>query len=1135
MKTGFNKLALFVFLLALAGQAHAIATIIGGAVAAWAFSAGASALVVAFTFVATAAVTKAIFKAIQPDAASQQPNPGNRQQVPPATDNKLPVIYGTAYTGGTVVDMSITSDNQTIAYVIALCEVTSNGNDFISFGDIYWGGKKVKFYPSGNPNKPVWAVQSLIDPSTGVEDSSVAGKMWIYLYWNGSNAPANNPYTASQVLSPLTRSNWVWQWGSSQKMTNTAFAIVMIDYNQDAGLTGMQQTSFQITNNRYKPGDCLYDYLTNEKYGAAIPTDQIDFNSFAALNTYSAQLYPYTNSSGQPATQERFTFNGVIDTSVSVMTNLQSMTACCDAILRYNEIIGKWGVITQSTAYTVAMNLNDSNMVSAISITPNDLSSTYNIVEVKFPEKASKDAFSSVLVDLNKVAPYLLYPNEPSNKTSLTLPLVNNNVCAQYLAQRFLKAARDDLQVSVEINYSGIQLEAGDIVTVTTPNYGWTNKLFRVMKVTESFSGDGQVTAKLMLFEYNSSVYNDVPITQFQPAPDTGIPQALIFGTIQPPVAAIAPYSQIQPIPVIQVTPYASQQGIVQYAEIWYSPYPTAAATSSLMFAGTTEVRNSGASYPSSQPMSPGIEVSLPPGTWYFFSKMVNNLGKSGFSLASAPCVWKPQTVQFTLRYMYVAYATSETGDGFTTNPRGATYYGIYNTDSLGDYRSDQPQYYQWYPASFGTTNYFLFANRTNRKFSFSVGNAGYQNLGGAFVPSETSVYDTAVWSALPDGQNWIDLDMKTGQSIQAGTTAISAADGLLSVTNNTSGSMIVSLEKYLNFGSGVYTKTLNSATLTIDVYGRVIGFAEPDNFYWTENNFTATAGQTSFAVDHTQGYCLVFRDGILLQPTFDYTETSTAINMVTACTAGEKVIIIEAYGVSTSVYWEIMNCAVVSGTLNSVTLNYNPTQPLNVGDTICFESAQPDSVSTPDIWIVSTVNVTTKTVTVTSSIPTSQIGKQVYRKREAGQTYPAFTRQNVTLSAATDYTPTAFQVANGFESLYVNGVQFSEVDYDYSNGVFSGFPAPVTGVMTFILWTPNNFNIPASNITNNTIYSDVGDSNYAFPNNPLAMEVYANGCLLTKDGEDYTPNSSGYTLTTPFLNNYTLLNQQTFGRTGAA
>lgn len=1134
MKIGFNKLALFVFLLALAGQAHAIATIIGGAVAAWAFSAGASALVVAFTFVATAAVTKAIFKAIQPDAASQQPNPGNRQQVPPATDNKLPVIYGTAYTGGTVVDMSITSDNQTIAYVIALCEVTSEGNDYISFGDIYWGGKKVELYDGTQPYLPAYAVKQLTDPSTGVSDNSVAGKMWIYLYRNGSNAPANGPYTASQVLSSITRPDWVWMWGSSQRMTNTAFAIIMIDYNQDAGLTGMQQTSFQVTNSRYKPGDCFLDYLTSETYGAAIPFEQIDTASFGVLNTYSAQPYAYTNSSGQPATQERFRFNGVIDTSVSVMTNLQSMSACCDSILRYNEILGKWGIITQSTTYTVAMNLNDSNMVSAISITPNDLSSTYNIVEVKFPESASKDAFSSVLVDLNAIAPYLLYPNEPSNKTSLNLTMVNNNVGAQYLAQRFLKAARDDLQVSVEINYTGIQLEAGDIVSVTTPNYGWTNKLFRVMKVTESFSGDGQVTAKLMLFEFNPAVYNDVPITQFQPAPDTGIPQALIFGTIQPPVAAIFPYAEIQPVPVIQVTPYASQQGIVQYAEIWYSAYPTAAA-GNLMFAGTTEVKNSGASYLPGQPMSPGVEVSLPPGTWYFYSKMVNNLGKSGLSLASAPCVWRPQTTQFTLRYLYVKYATGPNGEGFTTDPRNATYYGIYNTENLGDYRADQPQYFQWYPANFGTSNYFLFANRGNRKFSFSTGNAGYQNLGGAFVPSQTSVYDPAVWSALPDGGNWIDLDVRTGQVIQAGTTAISAADGLLSVSNNTSGSMIVSLEKYLNFGNGVYTKTLNAATLTIDHYGRVIGFTEPDSFYWTENNFTATAGQTSFAVDHTVGYCLVFRDGILLQPTFDYTETATAINMVTACTAGEKVIIIEAYGVSTSVYWEIMNCAVVSGTLNSVILDYNPTQPLQPGDTICFENTPPDSTATPDIWIVSTVNTTTKTVTVTSSIPTSQVNKQVYRKREAGSTYPAFTRQNVTLSAANDYTPTAFQVANGFESLYVNGVQFSEVDYDYANGVFSGFPAPVTGVMTFILWTPNNFNIPASNITNTAVYSDVSAVEYAFPNNPLAMEIYANGCLLTKDGEDYTPNGSGYTLTTAFDNNYTLLNQQTFGRTGAA
>jgi hypothetical protein len=49
-------------------------------------------------------------------------------------------------------------------------------------------------------------------------------------------------------------------------------------------------------------------------------------------------------------------------------------------------------------------------------------------------------------------------------------------------------------------------------------------------------------------------------------------------------------------------------------------------------------------------------------------------------------------------------------------------------------------------------------------------------------------------------------------------------------------------------------------------------------------------------------------------------------------------------------------------------------------------------------------------------------------------------------------------------------------------------------------------------------------------------MEIYANGILLIKGASyDYTATSAGYNLTQAFNNNFTLLNQQTFARIGAA
>jgi len=914
-------------------------------------------------------------------------------------------------------------------------------------------------------------------------------------------------------------------------MTNCAFAIVHITYNTDAGLTGIQQTKFQITNSRFAPGDCFQDYLTNEVYGAALPLAQVDTTSLTALNTYCAQSFSYTNSSGGAATQTRFRFDGVVDTNKSIMDNLQSMASSCDCLIKYNEITSQWGVVVQSPTYTVAMALTDSNIISSIQVTPLDIAGSYNVIECKFPDSTNQDAFNSTTFDLAQIAPALLYPNEPVNKQSVSLPLVNNSVRAQYIAIRMLKGSREDLQVQLSINYQGIQLEAGDIVTVTNANYGWVAKEFRVVKVTEDFESDGSITAKLSLTEFNSTIYNDVSITQFQPSPNTGIPDPLIFGTLSAPtITNIQASATIPSFDVVVTTP---STGIVQYAEIWYSAF-AAPTEAQLIFAGTTEVRPNGNPYTTGSTMPP-VTVSINAGSWYFFAKMVNSLGTSKLTPASSVVNWKPLTFQFSKRWLAVAYANNATGtSGFSYDPRNKSYFGLFNNDTANG--GTDPTLYTWYQASanFATANYLLYANRTNRKFSFAVGNAGYTNLGGSFVPTETSIYDTSVWSGLidPTGgvQSFIDLDARTGQLINAGYSGINQNDGFLAVVNNTDGTMRVALQQFLNFGSGVYSKSFNAATLTIDVYGRVIGFTESDQFYFTETIYSATAGQTTFSNTHTVGWILVFRNGSLLDPS-EYSETSTTIVMANACAAGELIGVLFMRGVSTSEYYEPLNITIASSTSNTVTYSGLPYNQVAAGNVITFANT-----GTPTQYTVQSVNQSTKVITFTTNISGATAGLSLYRYRAAGSSYPPFTRYDQDVTGITTFTPTTYAINNGFESIYVNGAQISEIDYNITGAAVDGFPSPLTGRLTIIMFTPNNLGVPASNITNTVAYSVINQITYAFPNNPLSMQLYANGAYFYKGASyDYTAASNSYSLNTAFNNNVTLLNQQTFARIGAA
>jgi hypothetical protein len=1061
----------------------------------------------------------------QDNLNAQQPNPGNRQQLPPAGDNKLPVVYGTAFVGGVITDMSITSDNQDIYWVMSLSEVTNTETggtpDTITFGNIYWGGKRVNFNVNG------YSVDSLTDESTG-ESQDIAGYMDIYLYRNGSNNPSNS---GSSAISIMQSAGLIYTWDSTKLMSNTAFAIVHLKYNQDRALTGLNQTRFQVTNSRKAPGDCFLDYLSSERYGAAIPLANINTTSLTALNTYSNASFTYTPYTGGSSTQPRFEFNGSLDTNLKIMQNIQSMADCCDCLVKYNEVTGQWGVVTQTTAYTVAMDINDTNMIGGITVSPIDLNNSFNVIEVKFPDGSAKDSFNSSTFDLATIAPTLLFANEPVNKQSVNLYLTNNNVTAQYLANRMLEAAREDLQIQVEINFIGLELEAGDIVTVTNANYGWAAKLFRINKVIQKFGDDGTVTASLYLMEYNPQVYDDRNITQFTPSPNTGIGSPITFGTIPAPIIVNAIPTAVNPAFSVSVT--TSSAGITQYAEIWYSAFSTS-TSSQKIFAGTTEINSNGNPYTINYVM-PDVQLfNIPSGDWYFFSRMVNQLATSNFSPASTVYQWRPTTFQYTEKFLSVAYADSIDGlTNFNLSPTGRLYYGLYNNNSTSP--STTPSDYKWYLAdpAFGTNKFLCFINRTGRKFSFDTDFADFASGTGQFVPTTIADFDPRLWSALPDGSNVIDLDNKTGQLITTGTTT--TGTGQVKVSNTGNGQLIASLDEFLDFG-GPTTFTGSAATITVDIYGRVVGFTTPDNFFMTIDYFDATSGQTVFSVTRDSTYiedqCLVFQNGLLLSDT-EYTDTGGAtgtVTLTTGATLDDVVTIYSMRAISSGNYFDntYLNVATVSGADVTWNLAQMPYQLIRAGDIMTFSNS-----GTPTQYTVSSVNYGTATITFTTSPTSLTAGDPIYTYRASGSSYPVFSRFEDTLTATSTYTPTDWKFNSGYEIPFYNGTVVPDQDYDIIGNTYTITPSVSSGLLTIIQFSGNNTTTPTGTPQNVMTFTTIGQTFYSFNFTNGALGIYANG-VLYEGGVDYTTSTNSYTLTNSPTESF-IIQQQTFARAGAA
>jgi len=1079
-----------------------------------------------FAFAINMIASAIISRVFAPDSptndSSANPNPGNRATVAPAGDNKLPVVYGTAFVGGQIVDMSITNNSQQIYFTIALSEVTNTETggtpDNFTFGDIFYGGKKVIF-----DAVDLTKVIGLLDVSTGLTDTTVAGKINFYLYKNGSNSPVN---TGNSAITVLSEPNLVYKWDATKLMSNCAFLIVRLTYSVTANVRGLESLRVKLTNSRKAPGDCFLDYLSSTRYGAALSIEQINTASLTALNVYSNQNITYTDFSGFPQTLKRFQFDGVVNTNQTILNNIQLMSTSCDCLIKYNEITAQWGVIVQQPTFTVAMALDNSNIVSGITISPTDISNSFNIAEVKFANGSEQDSFSSATFDLAILNPSLLFPNEPVNKQQITLQFVNDDVRAQLLANRFLESCREDLQVQLTINFSGIQLEAGDIVSVTSSNYGWVAKNYRVAKITENFSDDGSITATLSLLEFNPAVYDDANITQFTPSPNTGLSSSLTFGTI--PAPTISGLLPSVTNPSFQVNVTTSSNGIVQYAEIWYSAFasPTAAQR---IFAGTTSVQSNGNPYSPSTAMPVVTLNSIPAGNWYFFSRMVNQLGSSDFSPSAPLLQWRPSTFQYAEKYLIVAYANDLIGTGITATRSGKSYYGLYNSTTTSF--STNPALYTWYLAqpTFGTAFYLAFINRTGRTFSFASSNAAYASTTGQFVPTLPQ-YDPSLWSALPDGINYIDLDLRTGQLLTTGTTTVGG--GQIAITNNANGTMVGSLQEFLNFG-GASTFTSSVSQLTIDVYGRVVGIIAPDSFFYTHQSFSATAAQTVFTptarqAGYISGQDFIFQNGVLLD-TAEYTENTTTVTLGTGATAGNIITIISFRSVAATITFSPLNIAYSSGT-GTTTITYTglPFQNIFAGDKITFSN-----VGTPTQYTVSSVNFVSKQIVFTGAV-TATASAPIYSYRASGATYRSFSRFTSTLTAASTFTPTTFQLNSGSESLYLNGTIVNDQDYDLVGNEINNFPSVSTGNLTIIQFAANNLGVangsPAA-VSTNTVNGQVI---YTFSYTPDYFELYNNGLILVP-GSNYTTGSGTFTLVQTPNSNLNILVQQTFNGNGVA
>jgi len=462
--------------------------------------------------------TAKVLGVFEPPKQQDSKDPGVKIQLPPSTDNRIPVFYGNNYSGGIIVDAGISNQNNTMAYVMVIGEKTDSGTYIVN--KVFRDDAELTF--SGTTN----TVSGQIDPNS-TTSNNINGKIRINVFAGNAQSNVNQIFpvankVAAQTLLPTIT--------ASTNYEDLVYAVVSIDYDPENGLTGLGAITFKIQNTLNEPSNVLLDYLQNTRYGAGLSSGDLDLPSFNNLYDHaningSTGNVEYTTNANVSAYHSRYQIDGMLSTYVPVKQNINEICKSCSTFFTYDSKLGKFKVVPNREATTAEKNaafvLNDDNIISPLEITSTELYSMFNSIEAEYPSYEQKDQTKTVFIDTPSGD---RNTNEPDNPLQARFNLVNDAPRVHNLANIDLRQGRLSTVVSCTADYSAIQIDVGDIVKLTNSLYGYSEKLFRVMRVTEIENGDAMLAVKLILLEYDDSVYTHNVITSDSATLPTGIP-----------------------------------------------------------------------------------------------------------------------------------------------------------------------------------------------------------------------------------------------------------------------------------------------------------------------------------------------------------------------------------------------------------------------------------------------------------------------------------------------------------------------------------------------------------------------------------------------------------------------------------
>ncbi len=448
------------------------------------------------------------------------------------SDASLPVLYGTRRVGGNIVWLAVSDDNQFLYVVVALCE-----GQVARMTELYLDDKLYATYTGsdgtfGTHNQAVSSLNAGI-PTNPPGNTS------------GLNIQTDHPmYKAVEVINEVdtdiyptnfiffdghdngfgTSGNFGTEslgWTSAHRGKGICHAMFSFKYNADAFgkipkinftirgkqvLTNLTSSSLSDYTYSANPALCLYDYLTNTRYGKGLSPSDIDISAFTtAANVCNTSVTPFTGAS----TQNLFEIHTALGNKTKLIDNVKKILSSMRSYFTFSG--GLYTIKVEGTGSSV-LSINEDMIISGIQIQGETKQKRYNRViarfdneeknyqpdEVIYPPKDETNVGASY-----KYATMLSNDNDEELHFEMQLPCTTNPYQAEDLAELVLKRSRDGITIKFTATSEAQELIVGDIFQITHSGMGFSSNNFICVGLNLRNNGNVGITA----IEYSADAY----------------------------------------------------------------------------------------------------------------------------------------------------------------------------------------------------------------------------------------------------------------------------------------------------------------------------------------------------------------------------------------------------------------------------------------------------------------------------------------------------------------------------------------------------------------------------------------------------------------------------------------------------